>query len=320
MMFRRRFLAFTLLLVLSGCGKSDSGTKPAEKEAESAPGLTLSSEQVKSLGITTAPATAAQYRQRIDGYGVVTSLDTVAQADAEILTAEAAATQSRAAAARALSLASGEEAAVSREVVETAQSKAAADQAALMLAQRKAEAAFGRGAPWHDAKSRQAIMARLASGKTVLVRVTFPLGSLGGATPGSLQISRLGADAKTWTAHTIWEAPADPTFPGRGFYTLVDGSDLVQNEHIAASVPLGVAQPGVVVPAGALVYGDSEAFVYLQTRPGSFRRVQIDTSRSMDKGYFLAAGGGIAPGQSIVVNGAGLLLARETNPSTEAPD
>jgi hypothetical protein len=250
----------------------------------------------------------------------VTALDSIAQSDADVLTAQAAATQSQAAAARAQSLATGEEAAVSREVVETAQSKAAADQAALALARRKAEAAFGRNAPWRDAASRQAMMARLASGRTVLVRVTFPLGTMGNETPDSLQIARLGANAKSWTAGTVWEAPADPALPGRGFYALLDGSDLAQNERVTATIPVGAAQAGATVPAAALVYGESEAWVYVQTKPGTYLRTPVDPGKALGGGYFVPDGAGIRAGQPIVTNGAGLLLARETNPSTEAAD
>jgi hypothetical protein len=310
------WIGLVVLLLLAACGKPDA-EKPAEKEAE-APGLTLKAEEIKSLGIATAPAQIASWRQQISGYGVVTALDTIAVNDAEVMTAQAAAVQSQAAAARARSLATGEEAAVSREVLETAQSKAAADQAALMLARRKTDAAFGHNAPWHDAASRQAIMARLASGRSVLVRVTFPLGALGNAIPATLQIARLGANPKSWTSSTIWEAPADNAFPGRGFYALLDGSDLAQNEHITATVPVGAAQAGVIVAAAALIYGDNEAWVYVQTRPETFLKTRIDIGKPLGEGYFVADG--IRVGQRIVTGGAGLLLARETNPSTEAEE
>jgi hypothetical protein len=312
----RRRIALAALILLSSCGKPAQKTA-AEPETET-PGITLKAEDVASLGITTVPAQAASWRQQVSGYGVVTALDAIAQTDADVMTAQAAAAQSAAAAARARALSTGEEAAVSREVVETAQSKAAADAAALALARRKTEAAFGRNAPWRDAASRQAIMARLASGRSVLVRVTFPLGSLGNEVPHALRITRLGANPQSWTATTIWDAPSDATIPGRGFYALLDGSDLAQNEHVTAAVPVGAAQAGVTVPATALVYGDSEAWVYVQTKPGTFLKTPIDTGKAMGGGYFVTQG--IRAGQPVVVGGAGLLLARETNPSTEAED
>jgi membrane fusion protein, multidrug efflux system len=301
-------------LLLSACGKSDKPAE-AEKEAAAAPGVTLKAEEISSLGITVQPATAAQFSNRITGYGVVTALDTIAQADSEFLTAQAAAAQSQAAAARARSLSTGEEAAISREQLEVAQSKAAADAAALALARRKTEAAFGLRSPWRDTATRQAVMRRLASGAAVLVRVTFP--ATGGAVPNTLEINRMGTDGKSWTSRTIWNAPADAAVPGRSFYALVEGSDLAQNERVTAAIPTGMPQTGAKIPARALVFGESEAWAYLQTAPNRFLRTKIDISRPVGDGYFV---GNIKPGQKVVTDGAGLLLAHEINPSTEVED
>jgi hypothetical protein len=313
----RRIFALAALLFLTACGKSDN--KAEAKSGEVAAGVTLKSEELKSLGIATAPAVMAQYRMQISGFGTVVALDTIAQTDADFMTARASAAQSTAAANRARSLATGDEAAVSREIVETAESKSAADQAALALARRKAEATFGRQSPWRDEASRQSVMAALASGKVVLVRATFPLGQ-DTQPPRTLEIARLGAGGKTWLAKEVWEAPADPNLPGRGFYALVAGSDLAQNEHVSAMIPVGAAQPGVTIPASALVYGESESWVYVQTKPGTFLRTKIATDKPIGDRYFVANGGGIGAGQAIVTSGAGLLLSRETNPSTEAGD
>jgi multidrug efflux system membrane fusion protein len=307
--------AFVALLLLCACGKPEADKKEAAEKSETESGVSLKPEEIKSLGIATQPAQAASYRTAVSGYGVVVALDTFAQLDADVLTAQAAAAQSQAAANRARSLATGEEAAVSREVVETASAKAAADQAGLMLARRKSEAALGRGAP-----ALAAVRARLASGTGVLVRATFPLGALGNEMPRQLRVTRLGAEHQSWMARTIWEAPADPALPGRGFYALVDGSDLAQNEHVTVEVPVGAAVTGVMVPAEALIYGQNQAWAYVQKEPGKFERVGVDPAKALQGGYFIPDAGGIRPGQPMVVKGAGLLLARELNPSTEVEE
>jgi hypothetical protein len=312
---RSNILALAALLLLSACGK-DAGEKPEakDKDADTA-GVTLKAEEIQSLGLTVQPAMAAQFQGQISGYGVVTALDAIAQADSDFLAAQATAAQSEAAAARARSLSTGEEAAISREALEAAQSKAAADQAALALAGRKREAAFGLNAPFREPAARARVMREFASGAAVLVRVTFP--ATGGEAPRKLVISRMGADAKSWASTTIWDAPADPTVPGRSFYAIVHGSDLAQNERVTAAIPSGQAQPGAKIPSHAVVYGESEAWVYEQTGPRTFLRTQVDISRPMDDGYFV---GNVKPGQKIVVDGAGLLLAHEVNPSTEAEE
>jgi hypothetical protein len=313
-----RKFAFTLLLLLAACGPSGAPEKKEDKDA--GPGVSLSAEEVKGLGIETVVAPGATFQKEVTGYGIVTALDAIAQTDADYLTASAAATQSAAAASRARSLGTGDEAAVSREVVEVAASKAAADQAALALARRKADAVFGIHAPWQNAAERTAIMARLGSGKTTLVHVTFPLGALGRAAPDTVKITRLGADTQSWISRKVWDAPSDPAFPGRGFYTLVDGSDLAQNEHVIAAIAVGAPESGIAVPASALLMGEGEASVYVETGDKHFLRTRIDTGKPMANGYFVRPGAGIAPGQKVVTSGAGLLLSHEINPSSGAED
>ena len=101
---------------------------------------------------------------------------------------------------------------------------------------------------------------------------------------------------------------------------LVDGSDLAQNEHVTVEVPVGAAMAGVMVPSEALVYGQNQAWAYVQQEPGKFQRVGVDPAKAMAGGYFLPDGSGVRAGQAMVIKGAGLLLARELNPSTEAEE
>lgn len=313
-------LGIAALLLLVACGKSGDQAKPEAKEDADTPGVTLKPEEIQSLGIATVPVKSTVWLRQVTGYGTVVPLDTIAQSDADYLTAAAAAAQSEAAAQRARSLSTGEEAAISREQLEAAQSKAAADQAALALAKRKSDAAFGIHAPWHNEAERRQLMGELSSGRTVLVRVTFPLGALPGAVPSKITIARLAAAGQSWTSSRIWEAPADPTLPGRGFFVLVSGSDLALNEHVFASVPVGQAQSGVWVPASALVMGDDANWVYLEDRDKHFMRSPIDTSKPLNDGYFVPAGGALAAGKKVVTEGAGILFSRETNPSGGSGD
>jgi hypothetical protein len=83
---------------------------------------------------------------------------------------------------------------------------------------------------------------------------------------------------------------------------------------------VGAAQDGVSVPAGALVYGENEAWVYRSDKPGHFLRVPVDTGKAVPDGYFLPGSSGVHAGDAVVVGGAGLLMARQLNPSSEAKD
>jgi hypothetical protein len=303
-----------LAALLFGCGKSVPPT-PSAGESARPDEVVLSAGQARALGVQTSPATASQFQPSADGYGVVVGLDAVAQTYTEVATAAAAAQQSAAALARARSLATGEDAAVSREVLETAESKAAADQSALALAHRKSEAAFGLDAPWRSQAEHKAIMDKLAAGKAVLVRVTFPLGRLGDSKPKEIAVSRIEAHAHNWRTQRIWSAPADPSIPGSGYYALVEGSDLAQGERLAASTGVGQQVDGVWIPQAALLLSEGETWAYVEKTADHFSRIRVDTSRPRDGGYVLDPTAGVAPGQNIVTGAAGLLLARELNPS-----
>ena len=312
-----KFAALAALLLLAGCNKSAPEAAKEEAKAEG-PGITLTEEESEAMGLATAKLQAASYRGELSGFGVVSTFEAIAQSDADSVTAEASAAQSGAAAARARDLSTGADAPVSRETYEAAAAKSTADQAAVLLARRKADAAFGMGAPWRGAQ-RGAILGRLQAGRSVLVHVTFPFGAMVGGESGGaqrLRISRMGANGKSWVTSSVWAAPADPTMPGRSFFALVDGGGLAQGERVIASIPTGTQQDGVIVPAAALLLGESESWVYVQIAEDTYLRAHIDTSRPMDGGYFVS-GAGLLSDQEVVTKGAGLLYAHEINPSTE---
>jgi len=308
--------ALAALLALCACGKGTPAADKKEEAKEEEPGITLTEEQSEGLGLQTAKLASASFRGQLTGYGMVMTFDTIAQSDADSASAEAAAAQSQAAAARARDLSTGEDAAVSRETYEAATAKAATDQAAVLLARRKADAAFGPDAPWRTSAQRTAILARLQSGKSVLLKVTFPIGAT--VAPQRFTVSRMGVNGKGWNTGTVWNAPADAAIPGRSLFALVDGSDLAQGERVIATIPTGAPQAGVLVPRSALIMGESDSWAYLKTGENTYVRSRIDTSHPDGDGYFV--NGGFSPGQEVVTAGAGQLYAREVNPSTEPAD
>jgi len=278
--------------------------------------VTLSPEEMEKMGIVSAPASAATYAPETAGYGLVLAHDVIAQAVADVATAEAAVHQSRAALARARNLA-GTPGAFSAEAQETAQRQATADEAALVLARRKLSATFGQSQPWKD-DERSTMLDDVASGRTKLVRATFPLGALTGPIPRALQMARPDPrrKAERWKTDTVWAAPADATIPGRSLFALLKDGDVGEGERLDVWAVADTTESGVLVPQSALVISDNKYWAYLEKEPGKFTRVAVDAGSPAPGGYFVKEG--VAPGESIVVAAAGLLLARETNPSTEA--
>jgi hypothetical protein len=302
------------LLGLAACQRTapaaDAGAPAAEAPAE---GVALSAEQVTKAGIATAPVQAADYAPETSGYGVVVAHDTLAVAVAELTTARAAAAQSRAAAARAQRLA-GTPGALSADNVESATRQVAADAAALALAEHRLSSVIGGGLP-AGLESGSALQ-DLASGKVKLLRAAFPLGAQLPGTPASLRATRLDA-ATGWTLHPVWSAPADANLPGRSFFALLKDADVGEGERLLVFAPgAGPAQHGVTVPAASLVISDGKYWCYVEQKPGAYVRREVPLERPLGADYFVTQG--IAVGDRVVTAGAGLLLAREMNPGTEA--
>ncbi len=248
--------------------------------------------------------------------------DAVAAAVAELTTAVAAQAQSRAAAGRAQRLA-GTPGAMSADAVESAERQVASDNAAVALAQRRLSSVIGGGAPGDIAQG--ALLQELGSGEVKLLRVTFPLGALHGVIPAALRAARLDSvtpgtpqTAQGWNLHRIWNAPADAALPGRSFFALFKAdAEVGEGERLLVWAPgTGSTQRGVLVPAAALVINGGKYWCYVEQQAGMYQRREVATDRPVGAGYFVTQG--IVAGDKVVTAAAGLLLAREMNPSAEA--
>ena len=312
-------IVLACILALAGCGKKDTAapdTAGTSDQAE-AIGVTLDADEQAKLGVTVAPVQAAQYQGTLDGQGTVVDIQAIAQSIADLTTAEAAVTASEAALKRAEGLFKADTS-ISRETLESARRQAVADEASLALAKTKASIAYGSEAPWLNAKRRSGIMKRLTLGAAVIVQASFPSG-LSAGTPSSLSIRKVGASTTgpSWQATDVWTGPADPNVPGPTLFGYVDNArGLARGDHIVASIASGAPHDGVIVPASAVVIAGGESWCYTVEGGDHFTRVPIDLNRPSGGGYFQDAAD-LKAGTSIVVNGAGLLLARETGGGEE---
>jgi hypothetical protein len=288
--------------------------------------VVLPPEMAKRLGVITTPAQAVAFTPGAEGFGVVLGHDLIAQIAADIDTARAAARQSQATLVRAKQLANGP-GALGVDTVENATKQTAADQASLTLAQRKLTATLGLKFPQHGIDPDEAVLTSLANGTFKLARVTFPPGALSGATPHELRLLPLESSSaeaasgtSVWAANTIWEAPQDPTIPGRSLFALLRTADIPEGMRLQALPVSGSGTlQGVLVPASAVVVSEGQYWCYLRKGTDSFTRAPITVDRPLAQGYFVPADR-VAPGTEIVTAAAGLLLARQTNPSSESAD
>jgi hypothetical protein len=327
----------TVMLLLSGCHEAapgahqteagaesetpaSSGTTAAQEKGKAAPdeaaeGLTLKPQEIQKMGIATTAAPAITSEPEAAGFAVVMAHETVATAVAEIRTAFAAERQSRSALERSKRLA-GTPGAMPADMQETAERQAVADQAALELARQRLSSTFGQSPPWKN-EDHSPELSALASGKAKLIRVTFPLGSIDNTAPKSVRLGRLddSQGMQNWQAQPVWRAPADSSVPGRSFFAILKDAEAGEGDHLMAWAPVGAAEPGALVPASAMLISAGKYWCYVEEKPGTFVRTEVNPNRPVPGGYFVKEG--ISPGDRIVTASAGQLLARETNPGTE---
>jgi len=310
-------------LSVAGCQRAPTAAETPAGEAKDrgaaeGEGVSLKSEEIEKAGIKTTTLAATSHAPESTGYAVVITRETIAQAVADLTSAAAVERQSRSALTRARSLA-GTPGAMPIEAQEAAERQAAVDHAAFVLAGRRLSSTYGQGSPWKE-NYDSPLLASLARGDTKLARVTFPLGALGSTVPTKLRLTRIGAtqDSKGIDTLAVWSAPADATIPGRSFFAILKGGDASEGERLIAHAAVGAPETGVVVPYPAVVINAGKYWCYLEEKPGVFVRTEVDPGMPTDEGYFVTEG--IEPGTRVVITSAGLLLARETNPSTAAAD
>jgi hypothetical protein len=311
-----------LALPVTSCRKQQTQEQePANAKEKAAPeseGVTLTAEEIEKAGIKTVTLAATNHAPETTGYAVVIAREALAQAVADLTSAAAVQRQSSAILARDRGLA-GTPGAMPVEALESAERQSTVDHAALMLAVRRLTATYGQNAPWKDNYNSPTLGA-LARGEILLARVTFPLGALGSVLPAKLRLTHLGGaqGSKHIESVTVWRAPADATIPGQSFFAVIKGVDASEGERLMAHAAVGAAENGVVVPFSAAIITAGKYWCYVEEKPSVFVRAEIDPATPTDDGYFVREG--IAPGAQVVTASAGLLLARETNPSTAAAD
>jgi hypothetical protein len=324
-----KMLALCAALTASACHKSppeaaitaDEKSIPTVKAGENhakdaGEDVSLTPAQIDKIGLQIEAVKAVDYAEEVPGYGTVVPHEAIAQAVAELSTAQAAEKQSRSALMRTQRL-SGTPGAMSADVEEANARQLAVDTAALNLAKQRLSATFGQKPPWIGGED-QALLQALADGSTQLVRVTFPLGALPGDAPKVLSASRLGSgsSARRWKLTSVWPAPADATVPGRSFFSVLRAGELGEGERIIAWAPIGAPQAGVLVPAEAAVISEGKYWCYIEEKPGIFVRTELDTGKPFENGYVVTQG--VKAGDKVVTRGAAQLLAQQSNSGADA--
>jgi multidrug efflux pump subunit AcrA (membrane-fusion protein) len=110
------------------------------------------------------------------------------------------------------------------------------------------------------------------------------------------------AEADPVTRRAAYLYRADHAWPGAA-----PGTPVVA--YVSSGPVARSAKEDVLVPDRAVVQWEGLAWAYVRRAPGRFQRVRVPTDRPATGGWI--AGGGLAPGDSVVVTGAQELLSEE---------
>lgn len=99
-------------------------------------------------------------------------------------------------------------------------------------------------------------------------------------------------------------------------YLVPEHAGIVPGLNIAASLPAGPEQNGVIVPYSAIVWMQGNAWCYTEPSPGRFTRMLVPTANPAPSGWFVSQG--IAPGTHVVTAGAQTLYSEEFRSQIQA--
>ena len=214
---------------------------------------------------------------------------------------------------------------MSADAVESAARQAETDSAALALAEQRLTAIIGAGPPGGLAKNGS-MLQELASGKIKLLRATFPAGSASGPGAGRFAcgasrcpVARRSRIPRKAGRLKFGVGGAGRCRPSRDavFLRLLENSDAGEGERLLVWAPgAGPSQQGVA-RSGSRTCDQRRQVLVLCGAKAQCVREAPNRHRTAGCRWILRDRGDRSRRQ-IVTAAAGLLLARETNPSTEA--
>ena len=262
------------------------------------------------LGITTTPLRASVSTPGLAGFVRGLDAGSLASLDADIAVATAALAVSRAEAARTLALHAAD-ATVSARVQEAALAQMRADAARLQLLRRRLSLEWGQGLAALSERGWDQIVDDVVARRAAFVRLDAAGGRLPLRGTISLDLGSLGST----TVVLLGAAPsAEARVQSVGALALLRGplaERLSPGVTAPATLSVGPAVQGVVIPRTALLRASGQTFVYVRRVDGSFERRAVVAGRSAPDGLVVTSG--FRPGEAVIVTGAAQVLAIEAS-------
>ncbi len=270
--------------------------------------VTASPDLQQRLGVKTVPLKAERRKSQVDAFAKVLDPEPLVQLDSDLRTAVAAAEASGAEAKRSEAL-HGAGAAVSAKDAEAAQAQARSDALHLAMLRRRIGLEWGPGLVRMSEAERGRLVEALVAGKAALVHVDTP-SNAGQAGARTVKID-VGDDSVPGRVLGPARA-AEPRLQSSGLIVEVTGPSavllsvgLTQSAHIDTSSAL----QGIGLPRTAIIRYRGAVWAFVSHDGNRFERRLVENALPEEAGLFVPAG--FAPGEQVVVQGAGGLFAAE---------
>jgi len=287
---------------------------PARAERETG-SLHLDAAAQVAAGIAVAQPERITFLPQVPVYGRVLDASSLIAGFAELEAARAtlAASEKEQARAERLFAAGGN---TSEQAVELARAAAARDRVAVASARDRLAAAWGR----EVADEAPALLARLRAGGGIVRLDTLP-GAKPAAKVEQAQVFEPGAPERTFSVRLLGPAAvADPAIPGRGFLGVIEDAAPSVGAPLRGSLPgAGETRAALTVPAGAVVYHQGSAWVFVLGAKDAFDRRRVTLAPASDAGRLVVLAG-LQPDDRVAVSGAEQLLAAQLQVGTTTPE
>ena len=275
--------------------------------------ITFDAETQKRAALVIAPAAAAALRPEVQAFGKVLDPTPLVALHGELLTAEAALTNSSAQLQRTRTLFQEDQNA-SRRALDAAEAQFRADEVRVQVATSRVSLEWGEGIARLSAAGRAKLIEQLLAHQTALLRVDLLIGENSLVEPQhGARVAVVGREEKFYAANILSVATAvNSKVLGQGFFVLVDAQEasLRPGAAVVGLLPTsGEAQSGVEIPRSAIVRLAGKTWVYVQVEPDKFTRREVPLTHSTDAGWFVE--NAIKTSDKLVANGGQTLLSEE---------
>jgi hypothetical protein len=308
----------------------EKAVRTATRVAPGSGVIHVEDEAQERSGIETTRLPPAPYLDQVRAYGMVldaarlTDLsNSYVNAEAQLRTAQAKVTFSRAAFERSQKLYDNERS-ISQALLQSAEAAFRTDEAGVGAAESQVRTLTATAhQEWgtvlgKSLVERSATVLRLIEREDFLVQVTLPPGV---AVPKPVTSAAIEGPGRARAAITL-VSPAtrtDARIQGVSFFYLAPAeTGVLPGMNVLAFLSSGAAADGVAVPAEALVWWQDRPWVYRRTAPETFVRTQIATDQPTPGGGYIDKS--LGPDAEIVTRGAQLLLSEEFRAQIQVGD